>query len=212
MSLPGLWRYGSRAVACFAFGKRVGIVDANVRRILTRLFALRLPQGKRVHALADAIALAAEDAAEANYGLLDIGALICKRNPCCGECPLAEACKYAEKNHAAMKERAAAFDPSKLAQQRRAKALSQRALAAAVGVSQASIAEFETGKRFPSIDVLGRIAETLAVTEESFRPSRAASTAPMPRSERYLSQAAVKAAEEAFGRTDIRKKEPKTEK
>ena len=31
-------------------------------------------------------------------------------------------------------------------------------------------------------------------------------TAPMPRSERYLSQAAVKAAEEAFGSVKIRKK------
>lgn len=34
--------------------------------------------------------------------------------------------------------------------------------------------------------------------------------APMPRSERYLSQRAVKAAEKAFGAVQIRKKETKT--
>lgn len=44
------------------------------------------------------------------------------------------------------------------------------------------------------------------------KTSKTVPTAPMPRSERYLSQAAVKAAEEAFGRVDIRKKEPKAEK
>lgn len=41
------------------------------------------------------------------------------------------------------------------------------------------------------------------------KTSKSVPTAPMPRSERYLSQAAVKAAEEAFGPVKIRKREPK---
>jgi A/G-specific adenine glycosylase len=96
ISLPGIWRYGSRAIACFAYGKAVGIVDANVRRVLTRAFALRLTRGARIHLLADAIAGSAKDAADANYGLLDIGALFCKRVPICIKCPISGACKYAE--------------------------------------------------------------------------------------------------------------------
>jgi hypothetical protein len=41
------------------------------------------------------------------------------------------------------------------------------------------------------------------------KTSKTVPTAPMPRSERYLSQAAVKAAEEAFGPVKVRKKAAK---
>jgi len=41
------------------------------------------------------------------------------------------------------------------------------------------------------------------------KASKTVSLSPMPRSERYLSQAAVKAAEEAFGSVKIRKKAEK---
>lgn len=97
MTLPGLGSYGSRAVSCFAFGAHVGIVDANVRRILTRVFGLRKmdPRSPRYQAIADRIIGEARDPAAANYALLDIGALICAREPRCEVCPLAKSCKFA---------------------------------------------------------------------------------------------------------------------
>ncbi|WP_119301996.1 helix-turn-helix domain-containing protein [Dongia deserti] len=50
----------------------------------------------------------------------------------------------------------------KIAQQlRQAQKLSQRALAAAAGVSAQTISNFETGRVFPDVDTLCRIAEAL---------------------------------------------------
>src|SRR5579863_3315653 len=39
--LPGLGAYGCNAVLCFAYGKRVPIVDGNVVRVLLRVFPTR---------------------------------------------------------------------------------------------------------------------------------------------------------------------------
>ena len=36
LSLPGVGDYTARAVACFAFGKNVPVVDTNVRRVVAR--------------------------------------------------------------------------------------------------------------------------------------------------------------------------------
>src|SRR5512139_1248480 len=37
-SLPGIGRYTAGAVSCFAFGRRVPIVDTNIQRVLGRVF------------------------------------------------------------------------------------------------------------------------------------------------------------------------------
>ena len=36
LSLPGIGSYTARAVACFAYGQRVPVVDTNVRRVVAR--------------------------------------------------------------------------------------------------------------------------------------------------------------------------------
>ena len=46
LTLPGIGAYTARAVACFAYGKRVPVVDTNVRRVVARA----------VHGRADAAA------------------------------------------------------------------------------------------------------------------------------------------------------------
>jgi A/G-specific adenine glycosylase len=40
-ALPGIGRYTAHALACFSFGRRVPVVDTNIKRVLTRL---RSPQ------------------------------------------------------------------------------------------------------------------------------------------------------------------------
>jgi A/G-specific adenine glycosylase len=95
--LPGIGAYGSRAIACFAFGRRIGIVDANVVRIFDRVFALPKadPRSRLYQRYADSVARRSPDAKASNYALLDIGATICVRTPRCAVCPLNQQCRYA---------------------------------------------------------------------------------------------------------------------
>ncbi|BAW10330.1 A/G-specific adenine glycosylase [Nocardia seriolae] len=93
LGLPGIGAYTARAVACFAYGQRVPVVDTNVRRVVARA----------VHGRADAGNPAARDlvetearlpakvdrAAVMSAALMELGALVCTaRTPDCERCPL----------------------------------------------------------------------------------------------------------------------------
>jgi A/G-specific adenine glycosylase len=94
---PGLGAYAARAIACFAKGEVIGIVDANVARIERRVFRIAAhdPRARIFQRYADKVALAAIDARETNFGLLDLGALVCLPDPRCEACPLDRICsKY----------------------------------------------------------------------------------------------------------------------
>ncbi len=94
-ALPGFGDYTAAAVAAIAFGRRAVVVDANVERVVARLFAIRdaLPSGRRaVRAAADTITpdTRAGDFAQA---MMDLGSAICTpRKPRCLLCPVATAC------------------------------------------------------------------------------------------------------------------------
>lgn len=92
--VPGLGAYAARAIACFARGESVGIVDANIARIERRVFriAARDPRTVIFQHYADEVAFAAVDARETNFGLLDLGALVCLPDPHCDVCPLDRIC------------------------------------------------------------------------------------------------------------------------
>ena len=95
LKLPGIGAYTAAAIAAIAFGQRAVVVDANVERVISRLFAIDtpLPGGKaEIRAATDAITpdLAAGDFAQA---MMDLGAGICSvRNPSCMICPLLSYC------------------------------------------------------------------------------------------------------------------------
>lgn len=93
LGLPGIGAYTARAVACFAYGQRVPVVDTNVRRVVARA----------VHGLADAGNPSSRDlpeteallpesvdrAATFSAALMELGATVCTaRNPDCARCPL----------------------------------------------------------------------------------------------------------------------------
>jgi A/G-specific adenine glycosylase len=94
-ALPGIGGYTAAAIAAIAFGRRAVVVDANVERVVARLFALAdpLPAAKpRIHALADSITpeRRAGDFAQA---MMDLGSMVCtSRAPRCLLCPLREHC------------------------------------------------------------------------------------------------------------------------
>lgn len=94
--LPGFGSYTAAAVAAIAFGERAVVVDGNVERVVSRLFALAdpLPGAKpRIRELADSIT-PAERAGDFAQAMMDLGATICTpRSPRCLLCPLADRCE-----------------------------------------------------------------------------------------------------------------------
>ncbi len=93
--LPGLGQYTAAAVAAIAFGRRAVVVDANVERVVSRLFAIESPlPGARpaIYAAADTITPDAR-AGDFAQAMMDLGATICTaRTPRCLLCPLAQFC------------------------------------------------------------------------------------------------------------------------
>ncbi|WP_317974418.1 A/G-specific adenine glycosylase [Novosphingobium pituita] len=95
-ALPGLGAYTAAAVAAIAFGRRAVVVDANVERVIARLFAIEEPlPGARsaIRAATDSVtpATRAGDFAQA---MMDLGATICTvRAPRCLLCPLEKLCR-----------------------------------------------------------------------------------------------------------------------
>lgn len=93
--LPGLGAYASAAIAAIAFGQRAVVVDANVERVVSRLFAIEEPlpgARKAIRAQTDTITpdTRSGDLAQA---MMDLGATICtSRDPKCLLCPLANEC------------------------------------------------------------------------------------------------------------------------
>jgi A/G-specific adenine glycosylase len=80
-ALPGVGPYTARAVAAIAFGRHVGAVDTNVRRVLGRLVG-RDHASKALQALA-ARHLPAAHAADWTAALMDVGARHCRPVPRC---------------------------------------------------------------------------------------------------------------------------------
>ncbi|WP_419771383.1 MAG: A/G-specific adenine glycosylase [Candidatus Marinarcus sp.] len=93
-ALPGIGPSTARAIACFAFGLSVPILDGNVKRILYRYFARTHANEKELWALANQLFEADKNFAyEHNQALMDMGSFICTRTqPKCRECPLELSC------------------------------------------------------------------------------------------------------------------------
>lgn len=94
-ALPGLGDYTAAAVAAIAFGRRAVVVDANVERVVARLFAIAEPlpaARKAIRAAADRIT-PDERAGDFAQAMMDLGASVCTaRAPRCLICPLAQGC------------------------------------------------------------------------------------------------------------------------
>ena len=93
LTLPGVGEYTARAVACFAYGKRVPVVDINVRRVVARALHGRAdagsPSAVRDHADVAALLPEGQVAAVFSAALMELGATVCTaRTPKCGVCPL----------------------------------------------------------------------------------------------------------------------------
>lgn len=96
LALPGVGRYAATATLCFAYGRRLAVVDPTVVRLFGRL---GIVSSERARARDDDLVWRGADrlvprhAARAwNFAVLDLGALVCRPRPRCHECPLLAEC------------------------------------------------------------------------------------------------------------------------
>lgn len=101
-NLKGIGDYTAAAIASIAYNLPHAVVDGNVYRVLSRLFAIKTPinstQGKKeFQELANEI-LNTNKAGLHNSAIMEFGALWCKpQNPNCETCPLQQHCLAYEK-------------------------------------------------------------------------------------------------------------------
>lgn len=98
----GVGRYTARAIAIFGGGRRLGLVDPNIVRVLERYWGVS--SGKRRpwtdprlwrfldELLENHPQIVARDF---NWALIDLGAVICRGRPECNRCPFKWRCPYA---------------------------------------------------------------------------------------------------------------------
>jgi len=93
--LPGLGDYTAAAIAAIAFGRRAVVVDANVERVVARLFAIAdpLPGARKAIRAATGSITPDRRAGDFAQGMMDLGSHICTtKAPRCLLCPLADPC------------------------------------------------------------------------------------------------------------------------
>jgi A/G-specific adenine glycosylase len=94
-ALPGIGDYTAAAVAAIAFGEAATVVDGNVERVMTRLYAVETPvpaARPEIRRLTAALVPKARpgDFAQAT---MDLGATICTpKSPACAICPISDSC------------------------------------------------------------------------------------------------------------------------
>jgi len=95
--LPGIGRSTAGAIVSLGHGRRAAILDGNVKRVLSRCFAIDgWPEQSAVRTtlweLAESLTPRRRVAAY-TQAIMDLGATVCLRSrPACGRCPLAEQC------------------------------------------------------------------------------------------------------------------------
>jgi A/G-specific adenine glycosylase len=95
MALPGIGPYTAAAIAAIAFDQVATVVDGNVERVMTRLFAIKEPLSRAKQQLVIHAAALTPDHRPGDYAqaVMDLGATICTpRNPACAICPWSDRC------------------------------------------------------------------------------------------------------------------------
>jgi len=95
-ALPGIGAYSAAAIAAIAFDRPATVVDANVERVMARLFAIETPlpaARKELRVLAARLA-AGERPGDWAQAVMDLGAVVCRQAaPDCAACPIARHCR-----------------------------------------------------------------------------------------------------------------------
>jgi A/G-specific adenine glycosylase len=95
LRLPGFGPYTAAAVAAIAFGEAANVVDGNIERVMTRLYAIEqpLPVARPLVRAAAQQWVSADRAGDWPQALMDLATAICRpKAPLCLLCPLREGC------------------------------------------------------------------------------------------------------------------------
>lgn len=98
LTITGIGPYTAAAIASICFDQKVGVVDGNVYRVLSRFFGISTPINqtagiKEFQILANEIIQSSSDPASYNQGIMEFGALHCTpKKPLCMMCDLADIC------------------------------------------------------------------------------------------------------------------------
>ena len=100
-NLRGVGAYTAAAVASIAYNLPHAVVDGNVRRVLARVYAEKVPLEDWLWTRADEL-LVREDPGSWNQAVMELGATVCSpKNPRCEMCPIRLECTaYATGNPA----------------------------------------------------------------------------------------------------------------
>lgn len=97
LALKGVGPYTAAAIASFAYNAPYAVLDGNVFRVLSRIYALEQPidttEGKKVFTQLAQEQLPEKQAATYNQAIMDFGALICKPVPSCAHCFFQDQCQ-----------------------------------------------------------------------------------------------------------------------
>lgn len=97
MQLPGIGRSTAGAIAAISFHQQAAILDGNVKRVISRCFAIPGWPGKKtvtdqLWQLAE-VNTPIERVADYTQAIMDLGATICKKtSPECDSCPFQKSC------------------------------------------------------------------------------------------------------------------------
>lgn len=93
IKLPGIGQSTAHAIAAFAYREPLPILDANVKRILHRYYAISERNDKKLWEYAYTLFDPAHPF-EYNQAMMDVGAAICvSKKPLCPLCPFEQSCK-----------------------------------------------------------------------------------------------------------------------
>ncbi len=107
LALPGIGRSTAGAILSISLQQRYAILDGNVKRVLTRYFAVHGWPGekqieKQLWQMADQLT-PAKQFADYTQAIMDLGATVCKRTkPLCEQCPVAQSCQAYAQNEVAL--------------------------------------------------------------------------------------------------------------
>ncbi|RBP99199.1 HhH-GPD family protein [Bifidobacterium xylocopae] len=100
LSLPGIGDYTASAVLAFAYGQRIAVIDTNIRRVLSRVFAGVESHGGAARPadreLAERVLPPEADRSVVwNQATMELGATVCTaKSPACQDCPVNGLCAF----------------------------------------------------------------------------------------------------------------------
>ena len=106
LALKGIGRSTAGAILAQALGQRHVILDGNVKRVLTRLYAIEGWPGKKtiedqLWALAETLT-PYDQLTDYTQAIMDLGATLCNRKPRCETCPVREHCQASQQGIATL--------------------------------------------------------------------------------------------------------------